>query len=58
MAGIKYLSGLKVSAQQPPAYQKTAKYEMLSERLEKLQVSFLRKVERMGYDGRRVGGEG
>ena len=33
-------------------------YETISKRLEKLQVSFSRKLERMGYDGRRVGSEG
>ena len=33
-------------------------YETISMRLEELQVIFPRKPERMGYDGRRVGGEG
>ena len=33
-------------------------YETISKRLEKLQVSFSRGMERMGYDGRRIGNEG
>ena len=47
-----------VSAKQSPAYQSMPEYERISERLEKLQVSFSKKPERMGYDGRRVGNEG
>jgi hypothetical protein len=33
-------------------------YETISKRLEKLQVSFSRKLERMGYDGKHIGSAG
>jgi hypothetical protein len=36
-----------VSAKQSPAYQSMPQYETISKRLEKLQVSFSRKAERM-----------
>ena len=52
------LGKIKVSAKQSPAYQSMPEYETISKRLEKLQVSFSRKTERVGYDGRRVGSEG
>ena len=47
-----------VSAQKSPTYQDVPKCEVLSKRLEKLQVSFSRYMERMRYDGKRVGSEG
>ena len=47
-----------VSVKQSPAYQSMPEYETISERFEKLQVSFSRGMERMGYDGRRVGSAG
>ena len=50
--------GIIVSAKRSPAYQSMPEYETISKRLEKLQVSFSRKTERVGYDGRRGGSEG
>ena len=52
------ITNMIVSAKQSPAYQSMPEYETISKRFEKLQVSFSRGMERMGYDGRRIGSEG
>ena len=43
-----HFKGLTVSAQQSTAYKNVRRYEILSQKLEKLQVSFSRKREETG----------